>query len=1167
MSAYIPLIKKTRWIDLSADHKKLRIELEQDTLKACINKEQMQPIMLQGAFGIGKTNSLYYLFHYGWCKLKTPTFLVSLDEITKAVKEFASSQSNGKIPNNELGLILSQILNDQINTLKEGDWSNMESVYFPEFKGGNLNEYLEDFKQVELIEDSKAQSKFDSIFSEDIIKQAITSGNRVLLLIDEFESKFYELKKYIETSGGGVLRELFDQIVQDTELFYLIIGNGPASGYEIAKERGDVNSDSETAANRRLKTKPIPFPTSNLLERSFLKGDPKGYINFIWWLSRCRPGHILKLRDSLGAVEDLKLLNTNELITKSIFKEPIDEGGEAVSYLKTQFFNDLNGRIQAAFLGKALTEFQPLEFDIKDFKNDLRDCVPYFLCGSQKINTEIDLIPVLREDLYVNHLKNFQKEGKFDSVNYIEHIQPYFSYILSGISDSEGNIAFGMINDTKPDEILESTFLIPLLELSYDFISLYQDDSVKETRESLDFLLHLISLINKCKADGTLELCVPNIFDCFEKCKLLRNDKVNLQLSLYAIRESIEQPIGSPILKYKNEQLSELISTIKNEKEMPIIFYKEDNLYNYFIPALEENPLEKYLENLQDHLCDLFYSKFHRDGMSVIRVIYFEFNDKIDEFRNNLLYKDGDLDQPEPIYSLSKIDVVDFESFQLNFGGQIRDYVDSVSKISLVGNSKGEISIVALKKEDKTINLKDIINLIGDRPWTEKKETIRTIEHYRKLLFDGENSTFKTLKKIANEEYNSKLADYVCKKDEYRGNISDLSYFDNIVSDASESYDQYSLNFALLLLFDNKVITQDFKNLLKLAKDVYKFEIDKSNEISSESIDYKNLLQILTKNTQGLDYHQKYFDFESSFIARLYGFTRFLSIDSDCSDTDKILNFLADYNKSSFIESYNESLGTVLRPYIISTLHKLNVVKSFPTNNFKEEIADSIIKVRKDLSQVRTDIVTEIAEFKELVEEDKDLSNYVKILSKTLESINLIDKITKEAESHSLFMLFKIMLGQCELVGRNSKEFLKQLESINQNIQQYKDLVMKYQSHIDNYYNNPLTEKLIDIKYSPKRTKEYLWKAIFLRYNLKSQDSYNKLIGVIENKYSLNPFSNHLIYEATVKLFQQSLKDVFDKKEVEYKKTISEMSDISKQVDTTNQLQNFINQLLTPIEE
>jgi hypothetical protein len=235
MSEYIPLIKTTRCIDLIPDHKNLRKDLEQDTLKASVNKEQIQPIMLQGAFGIGKTNSLYYIFHYGWCKLKAPTFLISLDEITKAVKEVALKQPTGKIQNDQLGPFINNLLLNQIEALKGEDWSSLERIFFPEFNGGDLTKYLKDFKQVEVIEDSKAHLTFDNTFSKSVILEAVNTSHRPILLIDEFESKFYELKKYIETSGGGVLRELFDQIVQDTSLFYLIIGNGPASGYEIAK--------------------------------------------------------------------------------------------------------------------------------------------------------------------------------------------------------------------------------------------------------------------------------------------------------------------------------------------------------------------------------------------------------------------------------------------------------------------------------------------------------------------------------------------------------------------------------------------------------------------------------------------------------------------------------------------------------------------------------------------------------------------------------------------------------------------------------------------------------------------------------------------------------------------------------------------------------------------
>ena len=45
---YIPLIKRTKWVDLSNEHKKLRETVESDLKEGC-NKGNIQPIMLQGA--------------------------------------------------------------------------------------------------------------------------------------------------------------------------------------------------------------------------------------------------------------------------------------------------------------------------------------------------------------------------------------------------------------------------------------------------------------------------------------------------------------------------------------------------------------------------------------------------------------------------------------------------------------------------------------------------------------------------------------------------------------------------------------------------------------------------------------------------------------------------------------------------------------------------------------------------------------------------------------------------------------------------------------------------------------------------------------------------------------------------------------------------------------
>lgn len=1162
MSAYIPLIKTTRWIDLSPDHKNLRKELEQDTLKAGVNKEQIQPIMLQGAFGIGKTNSLYYIFHYGWCKLKTPTFLVSLDEITKSVKEFALEQPTGKIQNDQLGPFINEILLTQLETLKGEDWTKIERIYFPEFNGGDLNEYLKGFTNVEVIEDSKDNMTFENSFSKSIIVEAINSSNRPILLIDEFESKFYELKKYIDSSGGGVLRQLFDDIVQNTNLFYLIIGNGPASGYEIAKERGDDSSDSETAANRRLKTKPIPFPTSNLLQRSFLKDEPKGYINFIWWLSRCRPGHIMKLRDSLGQFEDLATLSFSELITKTIFNEPIDDGGEAVTYLKTEFFNQFPGRIKSKYLAKELISFAPNSFELDETdKTDLRECINLFYCSSKLLNAEQDILPELQKDIYNDKLIKCQEVGKYTRVDYGKHIEPFLSYILSGISNENGEIGFGMINENKSDEVLSNTFLMPLLELTYDFISLYQDDSIKETRETLDFILKVIDQITKSVEEGNIEVLMPNTFDTFEKCKLLRNNKVFLQLSLYAIRESIEQPIGSPKLKYRNEQVAALLEDINLQVTLPLIFHKEDNLYNYFIPDLPNKKLDKYLEDLEENLEENFRKKFHQDGETVIRVIYLEKSEKIDEFRTNLLYKDGDNNNPEPIYSLNKIDVVDIDSYQLNFGSQIKDYIDSVSKIGIIGVSSKEPAMLTLIKDESILNLRDIINVIGDRPWTEKKETIRTIEHYRKLLFDGENSTFKSIHKIANGEYKAKLKENISSEDEFKNNVYDYYYIDNIIKDDAESYEKFTSNLALLYLFENSRIEDSLKQLLELCKTDYKFDIDKEDLV--KGVNYKNLLTILTKNKKDLDFHFANFDLNSSFLKRLTKFTEALLNEDNLNNIDEYYSYLKNKSEVSFIKSYHSASGGYLVPELTESIYNLTYLRTFATSELIALITYDLISIETSLSEVRVNIVSKLDELKSILDESQSLSSYPEKLNRAIKGIVLIKTILDKEPSASTLIIINSIIKHFNKVVNDSELFLKQLEEIFDDINVQKSNVDAFQEEIDGLYNDPLTEKLLSFSYPKKRTDNYLWRKNFLADNLKNREEFEKLFGESKNYY--NPFTSPTIYPDKIKNFYQCLVTITNKLNPVFIDTVSKMKEIKDTSESTTQLQDYITQLLTPV--
>ena len=51
----VSLITDTEWIDLSPNHESLREYLEGCIENSCVNKIGVSPVMVKGAFGIGKT--------------------------------------------------------------------------------------------------------------------------------------------------------------------------------------------------------------------------------------------------------------------------------------------------------------------------------------------------------------------------------------------------------------------------------------------------------------------------------------------------------------------------------------------------------------------------------------------------------------------------------------------------------------------------------------------------------------------------------------------------------------------------------------------------------------------------------------------------------------------------------------------------------------------------------------------------------------------------------------------------------------------------------------------------------------------------------------------------------------------------------------------------------
>jgi hypothetical protein len=55
--------------------------------------------------------------------------------------------------------------------------------------------------------------------TKDIILNAVNSGHKALVIIDEFEDKYWKLKQRLDYAGGGPIRELFDYVVKSDSGF------------------------------------------------------------------------------------------------------------------------------------------------------------------------------------------------------------------------------------------------------------------------------------------------------------------------------------------------------------------------------------------------------------------------------------------------------------------------------------------------------------------------------------------------------------------------------------------------------------------------------------------------------------------------------------------------------------------------------------------------------------------------------------------------------------------------------------------------------------------------------------------------------------------------------------------------------------------------------------
>ena len=1077
--AYIPLVKQTKWIDLSNEHKRLREEVEKDLRKGCCEKGNIQPIMLQGAFGIGKTNTLYYIFHYCWEVLQTPALYLPLAKIVDEVKKEAKSNDSGKVENNRLSLILKKMIDEQINLLKSDNYDEVFNVDFPEFQSGDenvnlsLTDYLKDFEPVTVVLDEKEDNPFkDIVFNKDVINIAISSGNVPVLLVDEFESKFYELKKIVASSGGGILRELFDQIVQ-TRPFQLVIGNGPASGYEVAKDKGG-DADSETAANRRLKTIPIPFPASALLKRKFMEGCANGYVNFIWWMSRCRPGHVQKLHDNVK-YDMLSGYKSSEFITQSIFNEPIDEGGEEVTYLKTSFFETIDSHL-FPIVKDLLLDFEPRELTMeKDYIDAFKDEInaKCFYCSDETINVEKELCPALKDDLSIFLDKCKNSDAKYLDINYYTHLNKYFSYILDACADKNGKIAFNSPYKYA-EEALADSFLIPLLELTYDFVSQYEDSEAPAIKEVRDFLLDCIKHVEHSKEEEQIADDFPelsNLFDGF-KANKSKGEEFYIQFSLRALREIFEQPIGSPILRYRGMSLEQKLETIDFQKTV-LLTDSYDNQMIVFVPNLEEDKQDAYISRLEMYIKSV-EKDLHENARKTLHIVYLQESEKIDLLKNRITRVGDEL---LPIAKYKKIVFELFDDYKFNFGRQIQDFVDSVAKIVIAGCACDDLySLNGL-----TYEVRDVITKIKDSSWTPQKEIRRTIEHYEKLVCEGDNAILKAVKSKSLIDYEDALSKAICDASDYEYNVpcDFTKVIDGKITDAR------SKCIALLYVLEKAGKTDNVNNsMLELLRKVGTqgaLHFAPNEDKVLQSLHFDQLKTALSDSEEIKDILGKY-NGDDRFIQNLFAFAGSMVKETVATNIEALYVFMNDSFDNHWIATYSDKLkyNCPKAEILIKLLYLSNYVSKIDSAKLRESLIANLTAKGAELNATRATLSESINEILTLLytqkpQRDNDSQPFFGYLQKLSDVSKLFEDcqrvLREESDSIAALCVINSVYSRLVDIIDSVKILSTQTTTIKNSLSGFEQSIKRlYQSPINEIYEDKLAAKLINMK-SPDASK------------------------------------------------------------------------------------------------
>jgi hypothetical protein len=1163
--SYIPDLKKLKWIDLSVSHKNIRTDIEKSIkLSCCERTSDAAPLMIKGAFGVGKTNALSYAFTYAWTELAVPAFFIDLNKIIELVDQ---KRKELNIPTLNCQMLIN-IINDEVDKLlsdiKNGDWDIINGFSNSNTDTEPINSFLDKVNKLEIdeLEGNQIIPKELQPLTKDIILSSINSGNKALVIIDEFEDKYWKLKQRLDYAGGGPIRELFDYVVKSDSGFYLIIGNGPASGYELGEEE-NADTGGNTAQDRRLDVLNVPSPSPRMLAKSFLVSDSMGYINFIWWLSRSRPGLIQKARKQLGSVDQLLEKDYVNIINENdIFSQQVDSQGETVKFLNYKFFEEnTTPLIKNTILKKILLNISPFHTNISDLKSDINTCKKIFI-GSKKLTSREVILSNIENDLIsndLNHkvsLKHFQEIGRYKNAEW-KTISFYLNTILESISDKDGNIAFGVLDNNNWQEAFANSFFKPLLQMVYDFIVQFEDSGTKSIQECCDYLLEIINIVDNTTKEARLDIAFPGLIykdkdeeqKNFQAINIINQDEIFIQLSPYTIREAFEQPIGEPKLNYKNSMLDSVVESIPTTKVLIRHFDTSKKTEIIFVPDLPDHLLKAYTKNLSTYITNNFIDKYWQDGNLTMTVVYFRENEAID-----LLKKEIELDENnviEPICALKKLTFKKIDEFNLQFPRQMMVFIDSLCKIAIVGSEKKELINCKDDKDESFIALYKIKEAISDPTWSERKEVRRTIEHYSKVLFDGDKSAVSSIVSAVVKDYDKELDSELHQRNDMWSNLYRNKINDGLFQSVS-GIEDYTKRVIALFLIENSKVPKGFLDVIKTAIDITKNDIEKDK--NSSYLNFFHFKQFIQSSGTFLNEHES-FSLETHFYKALSSFySKLITKEDELESIQNVSDYLV-YEKSC-IDTYHAKLGGFSDSKIFSeSLYNYEYFKTLNLAEIQQKTLELLNSQKLSLSNEITLLTESLGEYLTVFELKEQHLKYDEDARRTINKVIVpLIEIVETASSYSILITVNQLLFYIKRVQTNVTNFRKELDKVNTITEQNKEKLNAIQLKIDAYFDVPFYKILIEINGITKIN----CVSNFLKSVIKKND-YDDLLGD-DKKYS--QAGNYRFDTEKVNKLIVAINDSFNDQNVKAKKQYDDITIIVGEINEVNTLESKIEELL-----